>query len=70
MVHEPEPRRDYIYQVFERQCEIGLANLEAVHAAVGDAISVVFVTGTDFGTQTALHLAEAYRDLFKPFHSA
>jgi len=62
-------RRDYVYQVFERQCEIGLANLERVHQAVGDRVAVVFVTGTDFGTQQGLFISpRAYRELYKPFH--
>jgi hypothetical protein len=44
-------RRDYIYKVFEMQCEIGLANLAKIHEVVGDRVSAVMVTGTDFGTQ-------------------
>ena len=44
-------RFDYVYEVFRRQCEIALANLAKIYDAVGDRVSVVFVTGTDFGTQ-------------------
>lgn len=62
-------RRDYIYKVFERQCEIGIANLEKIHKIVGDRVSVVFVTGTDFGAQHGSFISpKSYRDLFKPFH--
>jgi len=62
-------RRDYVYKVFERQCEIGLENLAKIHAAVGDKVTAVFVTGTDFGTQNGPFIsAKAYRDLFQPFH--
>jgi hypothetical protein len=62
-------RPDHLYEVFERQCEIGIGNLEAVHAAAGDAISVVYVTGTDFGAQDRPFISpKLYRDLFKPFH--
>ena len=62
-------RRDYVYRIFERQCEIGLANLEKIHQAVGDRVTAVFVTGTDFGTQHGPFISpKAYRDLFKPFH--
>lgn len=62
-------RRDYVYQVFERQCEIALANLESIYRAVGDRVSVLFVTGTDFGMQSGpLISPQSYRDLFKPFH--
>ena len=62
-------RRDYIYRVFERQCEIGLANLERLHRVVGDRLAVLRVTGTDFGQQRGPFVSpETYRDLFKPFH--
>ena len=64
-------RRDYIYKVFERQCEIGIANLEKIYKVVGDRVSVVFVTGTDFGAQHGSFISpKSYRDLFKPFHVA
>ncbi|MBN1417141.1 MAG: methyltransferase [Planctomycetes bacterium] len=64
-------RQDYVRRLFERQCEIGLANLARIHEAVGDRISLVFVTGTDFGTQHGPFLSvDAYRELFKPFHVA
>jgi hypothetical protein len=63
-------RRDYVYEVFERQCEIGLANLEKIHQVVGDRVTSVFVTGTDFGAQQGPFISpKAYRTLFKPFHS-
>jgi hypothetical protein len=62
-------RRDYVYRVFERQCEIGLANLAKLAAAVGDRVTAVFVTGTDFGTQNGPFISKkTYRDLFRPFH--
>ncbi len=62
-------RPEYLYEVFERQCEAGLGNLEAVHAVAGDEISVVYVTGTDFGAQDRPFISpKLYRDLFKPFH--
>jgi hypothetical protein len=62
-------RPDYIYQVFERQCEAGIRNLEAVHALAADAVSVVYVSGTDFGAQDRPFISpKLYRDLFKPFH--
>ena len=61
-------RRDYVYQVFEKQCEIALQNIDRVAEAVGDRVQVVFVTGTDFGTQRGLFISpQTYRDLYKPF---
>ncbi|MBP6964939.1 MAG: methyltransferase [Armatimonadetes bacterium] len=62
-------RRDYIYAVFERQCEIALANWAKINEVVGDRVAAVFVTGTDFGTQRGPFISvQAYRDLYKPFH--
>lgn len=63
-------RPDYILNVCDRQCEIALANLEKIHKVVGDKITAVFVSGTDFGTQRGPVLSnDSYRKLYKPFHS-
>ena len=62
-------RFDYVYEVFQRQCEIGLGNLAKIRDAVGDRVSVVMVTGTDFGTQAGLFISPtSYRKLYQPFH--
>ena len=62
-------RFDYVYEIFERQCEIALKNFVKYYDAVGDRVSVVFVTGTDFGTQGGPFMSPAaYRKLFQPFH--
>ena len=62
-------RQDYIYEVFERQCEIGLANLEKIYQVVGDRVCAAFVTGTDFGTQAGPFISpRSYRMLYMPFH--
>ncbi len=62
-------RFDYVYAVFERQCEIGIRNLQRIHEAVGDRVDAVFVTGTDFGQQQGPFISPAsYRRLYKPFH--
>ncbi len=62
-------RPDYVYNVFERQCEIGLANLARIYEAVGNRVSVVFITGADFGMQGGTLISpRAYRKLYQPFH--
>lgn len=62
-------RREYVREVFRRQCEIALENLERAAGRLGDGIQVLFVTGTDFGTQRGPFISTAdYRDLHKPFH--
>lgn len=61
-------RRDYVYKVFEKQCEIALKNIELLAKAVGNMVQVVFVSGVDFGTQRGPFISvDAYRDLYKPF---
>lgn len=60
---------DYVYAVFERQCEIALANLAKLYEVVGNRISIIFVTGTDFGTRRGPFISpQAYRRLYQPFH--
>jgi len=62
-------RQDHIYAIFDRQCEIALANYEKLYQAVGDRITAVAVTGTDFGTQRGLFSSQrTYRELYMPFH--
>jgi len=62
---------DYIEKVFEKQCEIALKNVELLAGAVGDLVQVVFVSGTDFGTQNGLFLSlETFRELYKPYQKA
>jgi hypothetical protein len=62
-------RFDYVYELFRRQCDIGLANLTKIYDAVGDRVTAVFITGTDFGTQNGPFInPAAYRKLYQPFH--
>lgn len=63
-------RHDYVYALFERQCEIALQNLARLAPLVGDRVDVVYITGTDFGTQTSQFISvKGYRKLYKPFHT-
>ncbi|MCJ7701197.1 MAG: hypothetical protein MUO62_06405 [Anaerolineales bacterium] len=62
-------RRDYVWAIFEKQCEIGLKNLEKRFARVGDRVTAVFLTGTDFGAQNGPFISpKTYRELYQPFH--
>lgn len=62
-------RQDYIHKVFEYQCELGIRNLERIHAAVGDCIQAVFVCGTDFGTQTSAFCSvNTFQSLYFPYY--
>jgi len=62
-------RQDYIHQVFSRQCEIALENLEKLREVVGDVIDVFFVCGTDFGTQLSTFCSpETFDALYAPYY--
>lgn len=64
-------RKEYIYRLFERQCEIALQNLARIFAVVGNQVDLAYMSGTDFGTQRAPFMsAQSYRELFRPFHKA
>lgn len=62
-------RKDYVHAIFEKQCEIGLKNLDTLIKLFGDRVQAVFITGTDFGTQRGTFISkDAYREMFKPYH--
>jgi hypothetical protein len=62
-------RQDYVLSVFEKQCEIALANIQTLIDIFGDRVDVALTTGTDFGTQRGLFISlDSYRTLYKPFH--
>ncbi|MEW6745440.1 MAG: uroporphyrinogen decarboxylase family protein [Planctomycetota bacterium] len=64
-----QARQDYVLEVFERQCTIALRNLAKIYEVVGNRVTAVFLTGTDFGTQNGPFLStETYQKLFQPFH--
>ena len=66
MAHSARP--EYIKGIFELQCDIALKNLKLYKEAVGDKIDVMFVSGTDFGSQRGPILSpKMYRDLYKPY---
>ncbi len=62
-------RRPYVHAIFEHQCEIALENLRSVHDAVGESVDVVFICGTDFGTQTSQFCSpETFDELYAPYY--
>ena len=62
-------RKEYVKAVFERQCEIALDNLAKIYEVVGNRVTAVFVTGTDFGAQQGPFISpRAYKELYLPFH--
>jgi hypothetical protein len=62
-------RREFLRQVYNRQCDIALSNLEKIYKVVGGRVAAVLVAGMDFGMQTGpLVSPEIYRDLYAPVH--
>lgn len=62
-------RPTYVRKVFEKQCEIGLKNIETLIGLFGEVVQVAFISGTDFGTQRGPFISlDSYRELYKPFH--
>ena len=62
-------RQDYIHQVFSRQVEIALENLATIYKVVGNTIDIVFVCGTDFGTQNSTFCsADTFENLYAPYY--
>ncbi len=60
---------DYIDEIFGYQTEVMLKNLEIYKQAVGERIQVVWISGTDFGTQNSTFLSvDTFRSLYKPHY--
>ncbi len=64
-------RKEYVLEIFQYQFEMQMNNLEMYRQAVGDQIDIIVMSGTDFGSQNGPFISlNAYRELFKPLHSA
>ncbi|MDP8244616.1 MAG: uroporphyrinogen decarboxylase family protein [Candidatus Hinthialibacter antarcticus] len=62
-------RSEYIHAMYEKQCEIALGNLEKIAKATGGDIDVVFVCGTDFGTQSGTFCSrKTFQTLWAPYY--
>ena len=60
---------EYIEAVFTIQTDIMLKNLSLYKEAVGERIQVVWISGTDFGTQNSQFMStEVFTKLYKPFY--
>jgi len=63
-------RPDIVHQIYERAVEVGIANLTKIHERVGEAIDVVMICGTDFGTQTSSFCSvKTFDNLWKPHYA-
>ena len=65
----PLIRPDYIKEVYDKQTDIAVKNLEMYYQAIGDRISVITLCGADFGNQRSLMLSiDVFRELYLPFY--
>lgn len=62
-------RPEYIHGVFSRQSEILLENLRRANNRMGGRIDVLYLCGTDFGTQKSTFCsADTFRTLWLPYY--
>lgn len=62
-------RQDFVHELFSRQVEIAIANLDAANKEFGHALDVIFMCGTDFGTQSGSFCApETFDELWLPYY--
>ncbi|MFW5870039.1 MAG: uroporphyrinogen decarboxylase family protein [Candidatus Sumerlaeota bacterium] len=62
-------RQDYIHEIFSRQCEIAIKNLETAYEILGNVLDVLFICGTDFGTQNSSFCStETFDTLYAPYY--
>jgi uroporphyrinogen-III decarboxylase len=62
-------RSDLLHQVFEKQTDIAIQNMARIYANGGDAVDVVFICGTDFGTQISTFISpQAFDGLYAPYY--
>jgi hypothetical protein len=58
-------REDFLHEIFDRQTDIAIQNLERINRVAGDCIDVIYICGTDFGTQDSQFCsAEALDSLY------
>ncbi|MCP3931214.1 MAG: methyltransferase [Bacteroidetes bacterium] len=62
-------RPEYVHEIFEKQSEIALKNLQRFYSAVGDNIHILYMCGTDFGTQDG-QFCDLYtlEELYVPYY--
>lgn len=62
-------RRDYLHEIFNQQTIIAVENMKKLNKAAGNLIDVVFLCGTDFGTQTGTFCSpNTFKELYMPYY--
>lgn len=62
-------RQEYIHEIFSRQTDIVLANLEKAAPVLSDLMDVIFICGADFGTQSGTFCSPStFDELWLPYY--
>jgi len=62
-------RQDLLHEIFDRQTEIALGNLQTYKNILGNTVEVVFTCGTDFGTQDSQFCSTStFDELYLPYY--
>jgi hypothetical protein len=62
-------REEFIKDLYDKQTDIAIENLKQIYHVIGNRIDVVFVCGTDFGTQNSTFCSpETYDRIWLPYY--
>ena len=62
-------REDFIKELYDRQTDIAIENLKLIYNVIGNKIDVVFICGTDFGTQNSTFCSpETFDRVWMPYY--
>ena len=62
-------RKEYLHEIFDKQIDIAVENMKKLNVACGNLIDVVFLCGTDFGTQTGTFCSpDTFMELYMPYY--
>ena len=62
-------RPDYIHEIFSKQSDIALSNLDKIYKVVRDKVDIVFLCGTDFGTQDSQFCGiDTLEEMYLPYY--
>jgi hypothetical protein len=62
-------REDFIKELYDRQTDIAIENLKKIYNIIGNRIDVIYICGTDFGTQNSTFCSpETYARVWLPYY--
>ncbi len=62
-------REDFIKEIYDRETDIAIENLEKLYNVIGNKIDVVYICGADFGTQNSTFCSpETFSRVWVPYY--